>query len=190
MISGGMQGGIELNRVLVIGGCGSGKTRFAKRLAAASGLPLTHLDVLYWTGNWETVPREVFDERLAAVLARERWIIDGNYSRTMERRMQRADTVFWFDFPGIVCLRGAVGRTIRSWGKTRDDMGGDCRERLDREKLRFFHTTLWQNRKLRPKIRALLDGFPAMETVIFRSRREADLYLKRLEEAGHDVGRA
>ena len=106
-----------MNRVLVIGGCGSGKTRFAKRLAALTDLPLTHLDALYWTGDWETVDRAVFDERLAAVLSGDRWIIDGNFSRTMPTRMDRADTVFWFDFPGIVCLFGVLERFFKYYGR-------------------------------------------------------------------------
>ncbi len=178
-----------MRRVLVIGGCGSGKTRFAKRAAARFDLPLTHLDALYWTGNWETVERAVFDERLAAALAGDRWIIDGNYSRTMPLRMERADTVFWFDLSRVMCLFGFLERFFKNYGRSRDDMGGDCRERLDLEKLRFFHTTLWQNRKLRPRIRALLREHPGVNTVIFRSRREADRWLEACErEGGDDCG--
>ncbi|MBQ2546438.1 MAG: topology modulation protein [Clostridia bacterium] len=171
-----------MNRVLVIGGCGAGKTTFAKKLAAITGLPLTHLDVLGWRGDWEKVPRGEFDEALAAVLREERWIIDGNYTRSLPERLRRADMVFWFDLPGIACLAGVVGRVIRNHGQARDDMGGNCRETLDRERFAFFRYALTMNRKIRPRIRAALDDAPGVEVTVFHARRQADRYLDTLTD--------
>ena len=171
-----------MERVLVIGGCGAGKTTFAKKLAGITGLPLVHLDVLGWRGNWEKVPHEEFDEKLAEVVARERWITDGNYGRTIPERLRRADTVFWFDLPGIVCAGGVLGRMIRNRGKSRDDMGGDCRETLDRERLGFLWYALTMNRKSRKKIRGMLAEYPDVRLIVFHTRRQAERYLETLAE--------
>ena len=86
-------------RVLVIGSPGGGKSTFARRLALLSGLPLTHLDMLFWNSDRTTVSKEEFRRRLDEVLQRDRWLIDGNYSGTMEHRMERCQTIFFLDFP-------------------------------------------------------------------------------------------
>lgn len=169
-----------MKRVLVVGGCGAGKSTFSKKLADLTGLPLVHLDVLGWRGEWEKVPQEEFDEKLSAVLGEETWIIDGQYSRTLPLRLGRADMVFWFDFPGIRCLFGVVGRVLRNWGKSREDMGGDCRETFDRERFEFFRYALTQNKTIRPRIRAALETAPDVRVVAFRNRRQAEKYLRSL----------
>ena len=167
-------------RVMVVGGCGAGKSTFAKKLSAKTGLPLTHLDRLGWRGNWEKVPRDEFDALLDKVLEGECWIIDGNYSRTMPKRLGRADTVFWFDFTGLRCLAGVVERFFRDYGKSRDDMGGDCPETFDLEKLRFFHDTLWTARRTHNRIEEALKDAPDARVIVFKTRRQADRFLNGL----------
>ena len=168
-------------RVMVVGGCGAGKSTFAKKLSAKTGLPLTHLDCLGWRGNWEKVPREEFDRLLGEAVAREEWIIDGNYNRTIPVRLKRADTVFWFDFSGLRCLAGVVERFFRDYGKSRDDMGGDCPETFDLEKLRFFHDTLWTARRKHKRVKKALEDAPDAQVIVFRTRRQADRFLDGLD---------
>ena len=83
-----------MKRILVIGCPGSGKSTFARALQAKTDLPLFYLDRIYWNADRTTVAREVFDARLEEILRGDEWIIDGNYSRTMERRIRACDTVF------------------------------------------------------------------------------------------------
>ena len=97
-------------KVLVIGSPGAGKSTFARELAKLTGLPLVYLDQLFWNSDRTTVPREVFDRRLEQALEKEAWIVDGNYQRTMERRLKRCDTVFFLDFPVKTCLEGVRAR--------------------------------------------------------------------------------
>ena len=177
-----------MKRVLVIGGCGAGKSRFSAELSRITGLPLVHLDVLGWEGEWQKVSHAEFDRRLDEVLKEDAWVIDGNYARTIPRRLERADTVFWLDFSGIRCLRGVLERFIRNRGGTREDMGGNCRETLDRERLAFFRYALTQNKKIRPKIREALAAHPEVPVTVVKTRKEADKLLERLrEEASHGM---
>ena len=95
-----------MERILIIGCSGSGKSRLARILGKELGLPVVHLDQLWWQADWQNVTVEEFDSRLAMALSMDRWIIDGNYSRTMEARLSRCDTVIYLDFSRCVCLLG------------------------------------------------------------------------------------
>ena len=107
-----------MKRVLVIGCPGSGKSTFARALQSATGLPLYYLDMLNWNADKTTVDRQVFIDRLNKILPCDEWIIDGNYSSTMELRMVACDTVIFLDYPLDVCLDGIRERR----GKPRSDM--------------------------------------------------------------------
>ena len=107
-----------MKKVIVIGCPGSGKSTFSRALRDATGIPLYHLDMMYWNADRTRVERPIFLERLEAVLAADTWIIDGNYASTMERRMQACDTVIFLDYPTELCLEGVRARR----GRARADM--------------------------------------------------------------------
>ena len=118
-----------MQKILLIGNAGAGKTTFAKQLALKLHLPLVHLDNLYWCGDWDHLSRDEFDVILQSELEKPQWIIDGNFNRTIPYRLQYCDTVFYFDFPTITCLAGITKRTLTNLGKVRPDMGGNLRHR-------------------------------------------------------------
>ena len=107
-----------MQKVLVIGCPGAGKSTFARRLRDATGLPLYYLDRLWHRPDRTTLSRQAFDAQLSQLIRRDRWIIDGNYLRTLEIRLAACDTVFLLDVPLDECLAGAAGRI----GKPREDM--------------------------------------------------------------------
>ena len=107
-----------MKKVIVIGCPGSGKSTVSKALHNKTGIPLYHLDMMYWNADKTTVEKSVFLERLSAVLEKDAWIIDGNYGSTMELRMAACDTVIFLDYPLDVCLNGIKER----FGKPRSDM--------------------------------------------------------------------
>ena len=107
-----------MQKVLVIGCSGAGKSTFARRLRDSTGLPLYYLDRLWHKPDRTHITREAFDRTLAEWLARPAWIIDGDYSRTLPQRLAACDTVFFLDYPTEVCLDAIVHRV----GQVREDM--------------------------------------------------------------------
>lgn len=170
-----------MEKILIIGNAGSGKTTFAKKLAEKKGLPLVHLDTLYWTGNWEHAEREIFDALLEKELEKPSWIIDGNFNRTLPRRLQCCDTVFYFDLPTVTCLWGITKRIIKSYGKTREDMGGNCPEYFDRQKWALYKNVFFFKKAHHEKYIKLLQETEGIKTVIFKKRGEGKQYLKAIQ---------
>ena len=127
-----------MRRILVIGSPGAGKSTLSHTLARGTGLPLHHLDRMFWLPGWIERDRDEGRAELARVLAQDRWIIDGNYGSTLPMRIARADTVVWLDYPTALCL----GRALRRWwkyrGTSRPDMTEGCPERLDGEFLLYI----------------------------------------------------
>ena len=107
-----------MKRVLIVGPSGSGKSTLAKRLRDVLHLPLYHLDNIWWKDDKSHISRDEFDKALEELLAKEEWIIDGDYSRTYETRIQKADTIIFLDYPLDVCLKGVESRI----GKPREDI--------------------------------------------------------------------
>lgn len=163
-----------MERVLIIGSNGAGKSTFSYRLAEQNGLPLVHLDQLYWHGNWEARSREEFAALALAEAQKPRWIIEGNNVKSLHQRLPYADTVFWFEFPPPVCLCNILKRVCRYRGKVRSDMPDQCVEKLD---LKFLNYAWNFNRTNRARITALLKEHPHLTVVRFTSRRQVREYL-------------
>lgn len=161
-----------MKKVIVIGCPGSGKTTFAEKLKDKTGLPLYYLDAIWHKPDKTHIPHEEFDTRLGEILSEDVWIIDGNYSRTIERRIAACDTVFLFDLPTEVCLAGAMSRV----GKERYEMPWIETEfdpEFKKQIEEFPTTTL-------PAIYELLEKYNDRNITVFKSRKEADIYLKIL----------
>ena len=163
----------EMRRVLVIGCPGSGKSTFARRLSLKTGLPLVYLDMLFHLPDRTTRPVEEFDALLRDRMEGERWIIDGNYSRTLAWRLSKCDSVFLLDYPLAVCMSGAESRI----GKQREDLP-------------------WTEETFDPEFRSYIEGFHEQELpkiyrrleeygkgkkiVIFHTREQSEKYLATL----------
>ncbi len=167
-----------MERIIIIGSCGAGKTTLSLELSKKLGLPLVHLDKLHHIGFWQERPKEEFDELLVSELEKPKWIIDGNYNRTIPLRMKYCDTVIFLDFSRLVCLWGVIKRLIKYHGKTRPDMGGECRERFDPEFIKY----VWNFNKLhRKNYLEMLDEAKDKKVIIFKNRREVKRFLNQKE---------
>ncbi len=159
-----------MKKIIVIGCPGSGKSTFSRALHELTGLPLYHLDMLYWNSDRTTVSKELFRERLRNVLENESWIIDGNYSSTVEMRLKECDTVFFLDFPADICIKGVKQRQ----GRPRPDMPWTETED-DEEFLEFIRNYEVQSK---PKVLDLLKKYGDRDIYVFKSRGEAEEYLR------------
>ncbi len=158
-----------MKKVILIGCPGSGKSTFSRALQRKTGLPLYHLDLLKWNSDKTTVSKEIFRERLTAVLALDSWIIDGNYGSTIELRLKECDTVFFLDLPTEICIDGIKERQ----GKPRPDM--PWVETEDDEE--FLQFVMDYNTQSRPKVVELLKKYGEKQIIIFKSREEIDNYI-------------
>ena len=160
-------------RVAVIGCPGGGKSTFSRALRDRVGLPLYHLDAIYWRDDRTHLSREEFYPLMREIIAREEWIMDGNYNSTLEWRISACDLLIFLDYPAEVCLEGVRARR----GQKRSDMPwveeGDDQEFL--EFIRAFET------ESRPRIWELIGKYPDKAVVTFRTREEAEGYLRELE---------
>lgn len=167
-----------MERIMIIGCGGAGKSTLARKLGEKTGLPVVHLDQIWWEpGNWQHLEKPEFDERLMAELEKPRWILDGNFNRTIEIRLDVCDTVIYLDYPRLICLKNWVGRVIRNWGKARPDMTEGCAEWFDPEMAKW----IWEfNRTKRPRYYELLNQAQDKKVVILKSRRQAQKFLDSL----------
>ncbi len=124
--------------VVILGSAGAGKTEFAARLSWSTGIPVVHLDALFWGPNWRPAPREQAQAALDRVPAGDRWIVDGNFLDAGDDRFARADTVVFLDLPRSLCLSRVLWRLARQRSRPRPDLPEGCRETLDLELLRWI----------------------------------------------------
>lgn len=159
-----------MKKIIVIGCPGSGKTTFAEKLHKVTDLPLFYLDAIWHKPDRTHISREEYDQKLSEIFKTKEWIIDGNYSRTIEDRIRNCDTIFLFDLPTEICIQGATERL----GKTRYDIP-------------------WVDTELDPKLKQEIEEFPdkvlstiyelvdkyseGKQIIIFKSRAQADEYL-------------
>lgn len=175
-----------MKRVLVIGSGGAGKSTLARKLGVLTGLPVIHLDRIYWRAGWKEAPTREFEADLDAALAGDAWIIDGDFSRTLQRRLARADAAIWLDYTRLTCLAGALWRVRRWHGRTRADLPDGCPEQFS---LSFLHWIWTYPRRSRAHVAALLARFETAggRVVRLRTRGEAREWLTSVESASRDA---
>ncbi|AIY04292.1 DNA topology modulation protein [Planococcus sp. PAMC 21323] len=173
-----------MNRIIVLGvSAGVGKSSFARKLSDKTMIPVYHLDAYFWKPGWVENSEEEFSAEQRKLVAKEQWIIEGNYSSTYGIRQQRADTIIYLELPLIVCLYRVVKRRVMYHGKTRPDLGEGCPEKLDAAFLKFIVTT-YSGRKI--KMRKRIDQFekenPHNQVLLLRNQKEINQFANGLSE--------
>lgn len=162
-----------MKKIIIIGSPGAGKSVFSKKLQDITKLPLYHLDMLYHKKDGTHISKEELEEKLKNIFLEEKWIIDGNYQKTIELRLKECDTVFLLDFSTDVCIAGAESRI----GRKRDDMPW-IEEKLDED---FKKNIINFSKEKLPQIYMLLNKYKnTKDIIIFKNRKEADTYIREL----------
>ena len=163
-----------MHKAIIIGPSGSGKSTFSEMLHNATGLPLYHLDNIWWNADITHISRPEFDLKLSDLLYRDSWIIDGDYSRTYEPRIAACDTIFFLDFDINICMEGLTQRL----GKHRQDMPWIDYE-LDQELVARVQKYETENK---PVLLSLFEKYPEKRVIIFKTRNEAEDWIKKFAD--------
>jgi adenylate kinase family enzyme len=169
-----------MRKVLVIGSGGAGKTALATKLGELLGLPVIHLDSLFWKPGWVETPKPEWKSLIENLVKQDSWIMDGNYGGTIEERLKACDTVVFLAFPRILCLYRVIKRALVYRGKARPDLSPGCPEQLpDRE----FLSWIWTYPKKRmPKILEMLQAYEREKQIfILRSPSEVRRFLTTIQ---------
>jgi len=120
-----------MDKIVIIGSPGAGKSTFARTLGQVLDIEVFHLDRYFWKPDWKEYPR---DKRILIqhqlVEGKKRWIIEGTYLSSSDKRLAAADTIIFLDIPPHLCLLHVVKRRFQDAKKPRPDLPIGCKERL------------------------------------------------------------
>jgi adenylate kinase family enzyme len=171
-----------MNKIMLLGvSAGVGKSTFARRLGGILKIDVYHLDTIFWKPGWIEASIDEFRSVQEKIVQNEQWIIEGNYSKTYELRMEKADTIIYLELPLYLCMYRVFKRFFQHLGKTRPDMTIGCDEKLDWKFIKFILTT-YNNRKIvmRERLEYFLKKDPCNKIVILKSKKENQDYLHKL----------
>ncbi|MCI0661180.1 MAG: DNA topology modulation protein [Acidobacteria bacterium] len=170
-----------MRKILVIGSGGAGKSTFSIRLSKILNIEVIHLDALYWKPGWVEPPKEEWKKTVEMLIVRDTWIMDGNYSGTLDLRIVACDTLIFLDISRWVCVWRVIKRLMRHRNRRRPDMAEGCHERFD---LRFVLWVWNYGKRSRPKIIKLMDENAEGKKIIFlRSNEEVERFMAHSKTA-------
>ncbi|MCC5827804.1 MAG: DNA topology modulation protein [Phycisphaeraceae bacterium] len=167
-----------MRRILIVGSGGAGKSTLATQIGQRLGLPVIHLDALFWHAGWKETAKDEWKQTVALQLQQDAWVMDGNYGGTLDQRLATADTVIFLDLPRSLCLFRILKRRVMYRGRTRPDMAAGCPERLDMEFLKW----IWNYpRDNRPRLLDTLQAAPPSTQIhVLQSKKDVSIFLDSL----------
>ncbi len=163
----------NINRIAIIGGSGSGKTTLADILSKELNIPAIHLDAINYNPNWVEIDKNKRDKIILSKANEDKWIIDGNYNKTLKERLQKADLIIWLDYSTLAHIKGICKRISKNYGKEKADIPG-CKERIN---LKFIKYVISYNKKKRPEIMDLLKDISNEKLIVFNKQKDLNNWL-------------
>lgn len=170
-----------MNRILILGPSGMGKTTLSRRLGERLRLPTLHLDTVYWIRDWQHLSKEDFHQWMAKYLANHRqWVIDGNYTnnRHFELRLKMADTIILLDYGSQAALKGIHERASTYKHQVRSDMAEGCVEGIDQAFLQYV--AMYYKTRMKWLKATVMQHRGHKRVLVFRSREETNRWLSTL----------
>jgi adenylate kinase family enzyme len=168
-----------MKKILIIGSPGAGKSYLAVELGKVLSIPVIHLDKHFWQPGWERTAEDDWRDIVSELVARDKWIIDGNYHRTFDIRIPAADTIIYLDFNRFLSVWRIIKRVMRYHNKTRPDMSEDCPDRID---FRFLKWAWNFPKDIKPENINYLNRYGSTRNVIvLRNSRQITNFLKNLK---------
>lgn len=162
------------NRISIVGGSGSGKSTLCNILSKELGLPAIHLDAINYEPNWVEIDKTERDNMILSKAQDDKWVIDGNYNKTLKERFDKTDLIIWLDYSTLKQLHGILKRYFTTRNSERPEIPG-CKERLEPE---FIKYVLTYNKKKRPVILDYLKDVPKEKVLIFKHQKDLNAWLK------------
>lgn len=169
---------IPTNRISIIGGSGSGKSTLATILSKELDIPAIHLDAINYNANWVEIDHKEREQIIQNKLNEEKWIIDGNYTKTLKNRLDKADIVIWLDYSSFAHFKGILKRFLKYHNKEKPELPG-CKERFN---LAFIKYVISYNRKKRPQVLQILENIPHEKVLIFKKQKDLNNWLKNFTQ--------
>ena len=163
------------NRISIVGGSGSGKSTLCNILSKELNLPAIHLDAINYEPNWVEIDKVERDKIISTKSSRDKWIIDGNYNKTLKERFKKADLIIWLDYSTFTQLKGVLKRYFKTRNKERPEIPG-CKEKLE---FKFIKYVLTYNKKKRHIIKEYLMDIPTEKVLIFNKQKDLNKWLKK-----------
>lgn len=161
------------NRISIIGGSGCGKSTLCDILAKELNLPAIHLDAINYKPNWVEIEKNERDKIISNKSKEDKWIIDGNYNKTLKERLNKADLIIWLDYSTWAQLKGVIKRYLKTRNKERDEIPG-CKERIN---AKFIKYVLTYNKKKRPEVKELLMEISQNKVLTFNKQKDLNKWL-------------
>jgi len=170
-----------MKRIMIIGSGGSGKSTLANQLGRILEIPIHHLDFYFWKPGWIPTSDDEWDKFQENLIQKESWIIDGNYGRTLDIRMKRAEVIILLDFSRWITVYRVIKRRIKYHGKTRPDLNENCPESLNFEFIKW----IWNFRKKKiPGIMEMIKKYQVRKIIILKSPKQLKQLLGKVKTMG------
>lgn len=164
----------NFKKISIIGCPGSGKSTLSVQLAKILNIEAIHLDKIYWKPYWVNISKEEFDEKHDEILKKESFILDGNYNRTISKRLEKCDLVIYLDYDSQVCIDSYIQRVKD--GSIKDFITENCVETLDEDFNNYISSYNEKNRENNYK--KIYDS--KIKYIILNNRDEKDEFINSI----------
>jgi len=169
-----------MEKIVVIGSPGAGKSTLAKQIYRKLKIKVYHLDRIFWKRGWKPIDKESRIDILQKLVQEKQWIIEGYYLRSSEPRLDAADTIVFLDPPILVCLLRIIKRHFMYDSYPRRDIPEGCIDRLTvRRMLKLFIFPLLGRKKLTQMLR----GYNSKQIIRLRSKKDIEDFFVELNRA-------